>query len=69
MCITMPVCLIVQYCLFCLGAMVPPVLIDINKDGTVDIAMAMFNTTFIAFDGESYKELWHHTFPQSESYS
>ena len=47
----------------------PPVLVDINKDGTVDIAMAMFNTTFIAFDGESYKELWHHTFPQSESYS
>ena len=49
--------------------MVPPVLVDVNKDGTVDIVMSMFNTTFIAFDGESYKQIWHHNFPNSETYS
>ena len=49
--------------------MLPPILVDLNKDGTVDIAMAMFNTTFAAFDGETFKRLWTVTFPDSESYS
>lgn len=51
------------------GVMLPPVLVDLNKDGTVDIVMAMFNITVAAFDGETYKQLWHYDFPSSESYS
>lgn len=50
------------------GVMVPPVLADINKDGTVDIIMAMFNTSVIAFDGETYERMWTYSFPGSESY-
>ena len=49
--------------------MLPPILTDLNKDGTVDIAIAMFNTTFVAFDGESFDRLWEVIFPESESYS
>ena len=51
-----------------LGVMVPPVLADINKDGTVDIIMAMFNATVVAFDGETFKIIWQYTFPHSETY-
>ena len=49
--------------------MVPPVLADLNKDGTVDIIMAMFNTTIMAFDGVTYKQLWNFESPGSETYS
>ena len=52
-----------------LGVMNPPVLVDLNNDGTVDITMAMYNTTVIAFDGENYKRLWHFVFSSSESYT
>ena len=48
--------------------MVPPVLADITNDGTVDIIMAMFNTTVVAIDGETYDIIWKATFPGSESY-
>jgi len=51
------------------GVMNPPILVDLNKDGTVDITMAMYNTTIIAFDGETYERLWDFVFPSSESYS
>ena len=51
------------------GVMNPPVLVDLNKDGTVDIAMSMYNTTVIAFDGETYNRLWEFVFPSSETYS
>lgn len=54
---------------FVIGVMNPPVLVDLNKDGTVDITMSMYNTTIIAFDGESHKRLWDFVFPSSESYS
>ena len=50
------------------GVMVPPVLADINKDGTVDIIMAMFNATVVAFDGETFRIIWQHAFPGSETY-
>lgn len=48
--------------------MVPPVLADINKDGTVDIIMAMFNATVIAFHGETLETIWRYSFPGSETY-
>jgi len=54
---------------FVIGVMNPPVLVDLNKDGTVDITMAMYNTTIIAFDGETYERIWDFVFPSSESYS
>lgn len=49
--------------------MVPPVLVDINKDGTVDIIIAMFNATVFAFDGETFKIIWQYSFTGSETYS
>ena len=51
------------------GVMNPPVLVDLNKDGTVDIVMAMYNTTIAAFDGETFERMWDFVFPDSESYS
>lgn len=51
------------------GVMNPPVLVDLNKDGTVDIVMAMYNTTVVSFDGETHERLWDFVFPSSESYS
>lgn len=51
------------------GVMNPPILVDLNKDGTVDIVMAMFNTTVAAFDGETHERLWDFFFPESETYS
>lgn len=49
--------------------MVPPVLIDINDDGVLDLIMSLFNSTVIAFDGLSFKEIWRTEFPNSETYS
>ena len=55
---------------FCLsGVMNPPVLIDLNKDGTVDMVNAMFNSTVVAFDGETFKVIWRYDLPNTESYS
>eukprot|EP00794_Sanderia_malayensis_P013936 gene13936-15388_t len=51
------------------GVMNPPVLIDLNKDGTLDIVSAMFNSTVVAFDGETLKSIWSFSTPNSESYS
>lgn len=49
--------------------MTPPVLVDLNKDGTVDIVSSMYNATVAAFDGETYKMIWSYAFPNSETYS
>ncbi|XP_078658307.1 uncharacterized protein LOC144903766 [Branchiostoma floridae x Branchiostoma belcheri] len=51
------------------GIMTPPVLVDLTADGTVDIVMAMFNSTVLAMDGETGNRLWDASFPMSESYS
>ncbi|XP_066299151.1 uncharacterized protein [Branchiostoma lanceolatum] len=51
------------------GIMTPPVLVDLTADGTVDIVMAMFNSTVVAMDGETGEALWNASFPMSESYS
>ena len=48
--------------------MTPATLADITGDGVVDIVMAMFNSTTVAFDGQSLIQLWNYTMPQSESY-
>lgn len=51
------------------GIMTPPVLIDITGDGVLDIIMAMFNSSVVAFDGLSFARLWEYNHPSSESYS
>lgn len=48
--------------------MVPPVLVDINKDGVKDILMSAFDGTMILFDGETLDVLWKIKFEDKESY-
>lgn len=51
------------------GIMVPPVIADINGDKVADIVMAMFNATVVAFDGNSFLQIWNFSFPSSETYT
>jgi hypothetical protein len=51
------------------GIMVPPVLVDITSDGTVDIVMALYNSSVIAIDGRTFQEIWRYTTTGSETYS
>lgn len=44
----------------------PPLLIDVNSDGTEDIIVAMTNSTVMAFDGLTFKEIWNYTIDNSE---
>ena len=50
------------------GIMTPPVLVDLTGDNVEDIVMQMFNSTIVAIDGETYKQLWNYSVPSSESY-
>ena len=50
------------------GVMVPPVLIDVNKDGVKDILMSAFNGHMVLYDGETLAPIWHVTFEDRESY-
>lgn len=52
----------------CKGVIVPPVLIDINGDEVLDIVMAHFNSTVLAFDGLTFELIWKHELPGSETY-
>ena len=65
----MVICLVLNGLQCSIGVMVPPVLADLNKDGTVDIIMAMFNTTVVAFDGETYDQIWKYQSHDGETYS
>jgi hypothetical protein len=51
------------------GVMTPPVLIDLNRDGVKDIVFADYNSTVLAFDGQSYRRMWNFTYPMSETYA
>ncbi|KAK3928753.1 Protein FAM234B [Frankliniella fusca] len=51
------------------GVMSPPVLIDINHDGTEDIVVSLFNSTVVAVDGKTFKTIWNFTFPDSQTFS
>ena len=55
--------------LYPLGTINPPVLVDLTKDGTVDMVIAFFNTTIAAIDGESFQLIWSYSVPNSETYS
>lgn len=43
--------------------------ICINRDSVADIIMAMFNSSVIAFDGNSFNQIWNYSFPSSETYT
>ncbi|XP_054712627.1 uncharacterized protein LOC129222185 [Uloborus diversus] len=51
------------------GIMTPPVLIDVTGDGVLDIIMAMFNSSVIAFNGLDFSRIWEYHQPSSETYS
>jgi hypothetical protein len=47
--------------------MSPPVLADLNHDGSEDIVAAMFNSVVVAFNGLTFQQLWNFSFPGSET--
>ena len=49
------------------GFIAPPVLVDVNQDGTLDIVAISHASTISAIDGKSYKQLWQQSFPGRES--
>ena len=49
------------------GFIAPPVLADLNDDGTLDIVAISHASTILAFDGNSYEELWRQSFEGLES--
>ncbi|XP_022902074.2 uncharacterized protein [Onthophagus taurus] len=51
------------------GVISPTVLVDITGDGIADIVTSFFNSTTMAFDGYSFKQLWNFTIPNSETLS
>ncbi|XP_001604173.1 uncharacterized protein LOC100120537 isoform X1 [Nasonia vitripennis] len=48
------------------GVSLPPLIIDVNSDGTEDIIVAMTNATIMAIDGLTFKEIWNFTIANSE---
>ena len=62
----------IPYCLsfsLLVGFMNPPVLVDINKDGVVDLVCAGFSGGVIAVDGNNYQRLWSFQRSSVETYS
>lgn len=45
------------------------ILVDITGDKIEDIVAAMYNSTIVAFDGITFKQLWNFTIPNSETLS
>ncbi|MDH4089382.1 MAG: VCBS repeat-containing protein [Cyclobacteriaceae bacterium] len=51
------------------GYIGPPLLIDINHDGTHDIVANAVEGKMMAFDGKTYKPIWSIKMPGTEAYS
>lgn len=51
------------------GFISPPVLVDLNADGVLDIVMSTFNASVFALDGFTFELLWKRPFPGGETYS
>lgn len=49
------------------GFIAPPVLADLNQDGTLDIIAISHASTIFAIDGNNYRTLWKQEFPGMES--
>lgn len=48
--------------------MSPSVLTDITGDGSVDIVTSVINSTILAVDGRTFKQIWNYTLDNSESF-
>ncbi|XP_005105920.2 protein FAM234A [Aplysia californica] len=51
------------------GVMVPPVLVDMNKDGVKDVLMTAFTGAMVLYDGETMEVIWKIKLEERESYS
>jgi outer membrane protein assembly factor BamB len=51
------------------GVMVPPVIVDVNNDGTDDILVSSYDGHLILLNGEDLTTIWTAQFPDMESYS
>lgn len=51
------------------GVLTPSVLVDITGDNQPDIIAAMFNSTIVAIDGKTFKQIWNCSIPDSETLS
>ena len=51
------------------GVMVPPVLVDVNKDGTNDILVSSFDGVVVLFDGLTHEQMWKFEFECYETYT
>ncbi|KAK9754606.1 hypothetical protein QE152_g1071 [Popillia japonica] len=51
------------------GVMSPAVLVDITGDNITDIIISLFNSTTLAIDGSTFKQIWNFTVPNSETLS
>ena len=51
------------------GYVGPPVRVDINKDGILDIITNSVDGRLLSFDGESHEQIWKVEMPNTECYS
>ncbi|MFT6205250.1 MAG: outer membrane protein assembly factor BamB/predicted nucleic acid-binding protein [Spirosomataceae bacterium] len=51
------------------GYIGPPVRVDINEDGILDILTNSVNGRLLAFDGKDHHRIWEAAIPNTESYS
>lgn len=51
------------------GIMVPPVLVDVNQDGTKDILMLSFDGAVVMFNGLNFEKIWERKFDCYETYT
>lgn len=51
------------------GYMTPPVIVDVDKDGTEDIMVSAYDGKLILLDGKDLSKKWSIDFPNMESYT
>ena len=50
------------------GVMVPPTIVDVNKDGVQDIVVSLFEGKVLLKDGKTATTLWETDYADMESY-
>ena len=50
------------------GASNPPVLVDLTRDGVLDVVVPMYDGRVFALDGMDFSEIWRVDFGEAESY-
>ncbi|KAF5276755.1 hypothetical protein FQR65_LT16205 [Abscondita terminalis] len=51
------------------GVLSPAILVDVTGDDVPDIICAMFNSTVVAINGATFKQIWNYTVPNSQTLS